>query len=206
MESSPEDYEPARLTAALARLESWVDENNPVVAAALQPGLDAGVAAARAEAAGCRLPREILDFLEWHNGMPADTDVPLIWYHRFMSMDDALERRGTYRNPFLSLTAAVPPDWFPVFEFQGEYYFTRCQSGHDVARIWHWLNEEPETRPAFGSLTDLIETAVEWYERGAVSVVDRSTGMLEEDLPRVREIYERHNPGYRFPYRVPDSG
>jgi hypothetical protein len=205
METSTTRYEPARLQAAVERLGAWLAANNPAAASALQPGLDSAVVATRAQAENCRLPQEVIDFLRWHDGTRADRDVPLIWYHRFISLQDAFERRRTYGALPMKALSPLPGDWFPLFEFQGEFYFTRCQSDHPNALIWHWSGEEPELRLVFGSLTALLETAVDWYERGAVWVADAQTGALDMNIRQVHDIYVERNPGRTFPYHVPDA-
>ena len=204
LEPSTEPYDPTRMGTAAGRMAEWLAVNNPTAALALQPGLDAAAVTARSQTEGCALPEEVTALLRWHNGMRAATDVPLIWYHRVLSLEDSFERRRTYRNPVLRATLPLPDDWFPIFEFQGEFYFTRCQSEQPQASIWHWSGEDPELRPVFGSLAALLETALAWYERGAVWVADPNTGMLDSNLAQVFGIYSELNPGYTFPYHVPE--
>lgn len=205
MDTPSGSYEPSRLSAVVDRLADWLPMNSPAAARALQPGLSSADVVVRSAAEGCQLPPEVVAFYAWHNGMRTDTDVPLVWYHRFMSLDDSFERRRTYQNPVLRAMSPLPDDWFPLFEFEGEFYFTRCQSDQAQAPIWHWSGEEPEVRLVYANLTVMLETAVDWYERGAVWVVDPEAGALDMDLRQVHSIYIERNPGGTFPYYVPDQ-
>jgi hypothetical protein len=158
-----------------------------------------------ARESGCALPRELAELYGWRNGMHSDTDVPFTLYHRFVSLQDALDRRDTYRNPVFRLGSPLPEDWIPVLEFQGEYYFIRCDTvGTSAAVVWYWSGEEPEIHRVFASLTGLLETAADWYESGAIRVAD-PTGGLDMDVRRVRDIYVRRYPDLTFPYYVDDN-
>lgn len=197
--------DPARMDAAVERLDAWLVAHNPKVASSLQPGLDSAAATARAEAAGCPLPREVVELLQWHDGMPADTDLPVVWYHRFMSLEDAFERRRTYRGPALRALSPLPHDWLPLFEFQGEFFFTRC-GARPIAPVWHWSGEEPEFRLVHESLADMLETTATAYERGALSMADPEEGITDMDVRRMHDVYVELNPGGTFPYRLPADG
>lgn len=201
-----ESYSAERLHAAIDRIEYWLEANNPVVASSLQPGLAPVAVDSIARERGCALPRELVELYGWRNGMQSDTDMPFTLYHRFMSLQDALDRRDAYRNPVFRLGSPLPGDWIPVLEFQGEFFFIRCDAvGIPGAVVWYWSGEELEIHRVFASLTGLLETAADWYESGAIQVADPIDGLLEMDVRRVRDIFVRRYPDLTFPYYVDEN-
>ena len=48
-----------------------------------------------------------------------------------------------------------------------------------------------------------MATMAQAFETGAISWVD--AGMVE-DIRALRQIHQTNNPGYEFPYYVPDGG
>lgn len=201
MQSDPYDRE--RMNAALERVGGWMESENPVAYAALQDGQSGASVRARLAGDGCEAPQEVVDLMEWRDGMRADADVPFAWYHRLLSVDDMIARRRTYREPMFAFIA-LPADWLPLLEFEGEFFFTRCDSaGPAGAPVWHWSGEEPEMRLVHASVTSMLETSAAMYERGALTIADAEVGVTDMDAQRARDIHAELDPGMTFPYYVP---
>ena len=180
-------FDSSTLRSALERIVQWHVRHETNTPAVLRPGLGQVELERQLEKLPCRLPQEIQALYAWHDGTDV-TDDEFIWYHYFPSLESAI---NSYRR--LTSTGFLPPDEFPVLEFEGEYYVVRC-SDHvvDTSPVWH-VYHNPERHVNFVSFTAFMETAAEWYETGAAEA---------DDLRRLSEIHQHYNPDAVFPYAV----
>ena len=94
------------------------------------------------------------------------------------------------------------PSYIPVFSFQGEWFGAYCGSKtRESGPVVHYFLED-EARVTAINLTTFIASMAEAFESGVISW---SNGGMKEDIHRLREIHTRHNPGFDFPYYVPDG-
>jgi len=189
-------YDPDEFEATLAGLELWLRAEFPEVAEKLRPGLtDSEIDAMLADAGfAYALPAEVRQLYRWHDGMEAEGGLPLIWYHRFLSLEEALGGPGRF-------FFGIPDNALLLFEFPEEFYYVQCESSEVPALPVHFrLLEDPDERICFVSVQTMPATGREWYRNGAVE--PDGEGWLTEDLERVAEIHGRLNPGLPFAYYV----
>lgn len=198
IEKARNSYDKGRLIKALQRIKAWHERSAPEVAESLKPGLDEKVILERFQRLGLEPPRELVELYKWRNGCESASNIPFIWYHDFMSLNSAVSEYKTLLNDWKDLGWRAP--WFPVFQFQGEFYFIPCQGpGQEATPVRFFFIEETETKPVYVNLTVMMETMAEVFESGAVWL-DKPWGALKDDIERIREIHGRHNPGLIFPY------
>jgi cell wall assembly regulator SMI1 len=197
-------YDGAKLTETLERILVWMKKNNPVVAAALKPGLTKSEIADKVSSLPFQLPEEVIALYQWRNGVREDCPGSFIWYHNFLSLDRAIHEYEGMNGLNLS---GWHKNWFPLFDFEGEYYFVPCsKKKHSALPIGYYFLEETEATVCYTNLTTMMQTALECFETGAVFVEDKEKGILRENIRDVKRIYEKHNPGLQFPYHVPAEG
>lgn len=185
------------LEDTLHELDAWLAEHYPQAAARLRPGLTDAEIDAALDAAGFAytLPEELRQLYRWHDGMEPDGDLPLVWYHRFLGLEETLRRGG---GSFLGL----PANALTVFGFPEEDYYVLCPpEAVESLPVHHRLLESPEPTLAFTSLGTMLRTGLEWYTRGAVR--PDGSGWLTEDIEEVARIHAELNPGSTFPFAVP---
>ena len=195
LEQAAEAHDPGEFRATLAGLELWLRAEFPEVVAKLRPGLtDAEIDAKLAEAGfAYSLPAEVRQLYRWHDGMEVEGELPLIWYHRFLSLDEALAGGGVFFG--------LPENALPLFEFPEEYYYVLCEESEVPALPVHFrLLEDPHAPVCYVSVQTMLATGLEWYRSGAVQ--PDGEGWLTEDMRRVADIHGLLNPGLSFAYYV----
>lgn len=200
LEKANKAYNPGRLSESLHAIKLWHENNSPAVAKSLKPGLNKNMIKARFLDLGVAAPKELIDLYSLHNGCDPVSNIPFIWYHDFLTLDQAISE---YRNLMgaRSLTG-WRGEWFPVFQFQDEYYFVDCWKKDQIAApVLHYFMEDTVIRPVFLNLTVMMETMDEIFQSNAVWI-DKEWGALKDDIKRIKEIHEKHNPGLEFPYSV----
>lgn len=192
-----------QLREGLERIEAWLKLNAPEADAALSPPLGAEELRRRLEPFPYPISEEMSALYQWRNGSKNRSNTPFIYYHDFMSVDRAIEEyRSLNRTGFITGWSG---SWFPIFDFQGEYYFAACSpTKRKALPIRFYFNEDPETKVAYVNLTTMILTAADVYESGAVERGPNG-GLVERDIRRIRDIHQGRNPGIAFPYAVPDA-
>lgn len=190
-------YDRALLIKSLEEIEAWHVDNDTGVAAILAPGLSAASIVAELSETRCQPTEELQALWSWHNG--ATAPLPFVWYHDFLSLREALnERKRLVLNPLIPWD----PEYLPFLAFEGEWYAAYC--GKDVTNagpiIHYFLEDSP--RVTYVNLTVFMATMAEALRSGAVRWED---GAMAEDIRRLRAIHQYRNPGYEFPYYVPDD-
>nr|WP_251068257.1 SMI1/KNR4 family protein [Marinobacter sp. C7] len=144
----------------------------------------------------CKIPQELLEIWKWHNG---ESTSNFIWYHRFLSVEEAL---AEYRELTTQEWSLWEPDWVPVFEFEGEWYGVKCDEDRKIASpvVFHFIEDEPHI--AYLNLTRYMKTMAIALEQGALSWGGIA---WEEDPYRLDDIFSELNPGLAFPYFVPEK-
>ena len=167
------------------------------VADGLRPGLQVEQIEAMLTDAGCEATDEMRDLWSWHNG--SDASSPFIWYHDFLSLDEATSQfRLLRRMPLVSW----PSDYLPAFSFDGEWYGLYCGGdGRDAGPVLHLLLEG-EPRVTNVNLTALILQSAESMASGAITW---QNGGMKEDISAVHQIHQQYNSGYPFPHYVEGS-
>lgn len=194
--------DPAQLLTVLGRLIDWHRQAGHRVATLLRPGLASDAIADRLAAVGLAPTPELTALYGWHDG--TDTadglEYPLVWYHRFLPLDEALALR---RDRIAGLGADWPADWLPVFDFEGESYAVACpRDSHAGGPVYFTFLEDTEFPPVYLSLTRMLETQFEGL-RGCGGRGSDHGYALELDLADYARLHGLLNPGLRFPYAVP---
>lgn len=190
-------YDTTGLIDQLESIKTWHVENNTGVAARLRPGLSESAFPAKIVTSRCRLTEELKALWSWHDGAPGA--VPFIWYHDFLSLEQAIsEYKWLVLNPFV----AWDPNYIPVLSFEGEWYAAYCGGPPGAAGpVIHYFLEDGARLTAV-NLTALMRTMAQAF---AADAVTWENGGMVEDLLKVREIHRANNPGYEFPYAVLDG-
>jgi hypothetical protein len=190
--------DPARLLAVLAQLVDWHRQSGHRVATLLRPGLASDAIADKLAAAGLAPTPELTALYGWHDGTDTGDglEYPLIWYHRFLPLDEALTLR---RERVKLLGPDWPADWLPVFAFEGEDYAVACPRGGPV---YFAFLEDTESPAVYLSLTRLLETQYEGL-RGCHGRGEDNGFALELDVADYATLHAQMNPGLPFPYAVP---
>lgn len=144
----------------------------------------------------CKIPKELAEIWEWRNG---ESTANFIWYHRFLSVEEALSQYQELTSHEWSLWQ---PDWIPVFEFEGEWYGVKCDEERRTASpvVFYFIEDEPHI--AYVNLTRYMRTMAKAMEQGALSWGGIA---WEEDVHRLHDIFSELNPGMEFPYFVPEN-
>jgi hypothetical protein len=188
-------YDADRLARSLRDIEAWHVAHRTGLAASLRPGLPMPSIDAAFAGEACRPTDELKALWAWRNG--GRTAVPFVWYHDFLSMEEA---KAEYR--WLLLNPLVPwdPRYLPVFTFEGEWYASYCGPAGTLSGPLVLVSLEDEPRIAYANLTAYLATMAEALGSGAVSW---ENGAMVEDIGKVLRIYRKRNRGYEFPYHVP---
>ncbi|MCG8459208.1 MAG: SMI1/KNR4 family protein [Holophagales bacterium] len=178
----------AQLVSALERIRGWHESTGTGLR--LNPPLGVSELEAKLAELPCQVPDELLALWQWRDG--ESTEV-FTWYHRFLSVDEALAHHRELTSRF-----GWPETWVPFFEFQEEWYFMECTDipvpGAPVG--FYLLESGPEH--ASTNLTRHLETLATALEEGALPWAGEWWG--EENLGRVAEIHRKLNPRGRLPY------
>ncbi|MFC1852308.1 SMI1/KNR4 family protein [candidate division CSSED10-310 bacterium] len=194
-------YNAPGLSETLQKLEKWLQKHESPVVNALLPGLTPAEIQKLTKDFPAVLPRELELLYQWHNGTEANCELPLIWYHSFLNLEQALVEYKKLRR--LSFITGWQKNWLPIFDFQGEYYFINCSTTQvDALPIFLYFDEVPEIEFSYLNLTTMMATGLKWYESEAAYLIDQE-GFLGEDIQKLSKIHQQLNPGVRFPYHVP---
>jgi cell wall assembly regulator SMI1 len=194
-------YDRDKLIGALERIKTLHEHNGAKVVNSLQKGLDEQTILKGFQSIGLKPPHELVLLYQWRNGCDPISNTPFIWYHDFLPLDRALsEYKTLVENRRLT---GWHESWFPVFQFQGEYYFLACEPGIEKATaVRHYFVEETETKAIFANLGNMMETMARVFETGAVWL-DKESGAFKDDVQRIADVHQRLNPGFEFPYHIP---
>ncbi len=173
----------------LDQLLAYAVQTQPNIRTRLQPGYDRATIEQRVP---FRLPDEVLELYQWHNGTPDDhatRDVNLFYYHRFLPLEEAyaMYRRLMQVNVDIG-GEGYDPNLFPLFTFAGEYYsvWFGPPSEHFGA-IYFVFHGDGHV---YDSLTSMLGAILECYDTQAYHIHD---GEIVVDEPRVAAIKARWN-------------
>ncbi len=193
-------YDTKRLSESIVLIKQWHDNNAPEVAKSLQPGLSESLIKEKFLGLGLRPPKELIDLYNLYNGCDPASNVPFIWYHDFLTLDRAISEYKTLVDT--RLLSGWRKAWFPVFQFQDEYYFVDCESKEqNAAPVLVYFTEDTVIRPVFVNLTVMMETMAEIFQSKAVWI-NKEWGAFKDDIKKIKKIHGKHNPGLEFPYSI----
>lgn len=190
-----ERSDPEVLLSGLEQIKAWHQRHATAIDSELRPGLSAEAVAKAFAGIDCHPTDELKAIWAWHDG--ATDATPFVWYHNFLSLEDAISARWLMR---LAALTHWEPGLIPVFEFEGEWYATYCgPDGTPAAPVVH-LSFEDEPRVTYINLTTFVMTMAQAMGQNAV----RWEGdAMVDDMQELHRIYLQHNPGYVFPYYLP---
>ena len=193
-----EDYTPSDMMTALDQILLWHQTNQTGLDALLNPGTEATAIDDEFSELPCQPTEELIQLWTWRNGTQA-ASTPFIWYHNFLSVEDALmEYQRLTGNPLIGWRE----NWIPVFTFEGEWYFVVCfEENQPASTVGYYSLEGTEAIYAYTSLTKMLQTAAELFAQKAV-IWDVDNEGMSEDMKAVYEIHQRLNEGAQFPYYV----
>ena len=185
------------LITSLNEIEAWHIRNDTGVEKNLAAGRNTASILADFDGIDCKPTEELRTLWSWRDG--GIGAVPFIWYHDFLPSREALaEYKRLQRIPLLRWD----PRYIPIFSFEGEWYAAYCGEGADNAGpVAHFFLED-EARITHTNLTMFLASMAEAFDTGAIRWENEG---MAEDLRQVYRIHQKHNPGYSFPYYVPEE-
>lgn len=195
-----ENHADGAMQQALEQILQWHREHTTGISDALQPGLSRADILEKFEDLPCRPTEELIQLWSWHDGVET-ASTPFIWYHDFLPLDKAV---ATYKRFTINRLTGLgwKRNWIPVFEFEGEWYFTEC---YDEVRpagpVGYLFIEETRTYYSYLNLTRMMQTQAEWLRQGMISW-NYGTEAMEENIQEMAEVYRKLNEGAEFPYNV----
>jgi len=113
-----------KLRESLNRITAWLQDNKPEYAANLNPGLTYEEIEEKVKDLSFKLPREVYELYQWHDGM-MEFEVYPGYY--FLSLNEALDYYSGVRQMEDSATGVGyemwNKNWFPVFSRDGQDFF-----------------------------------------------------------------------------------
>jgi hypothetical protein len=105
---------------------------------------------------------------------------------------------------WLTLNPLIPwdPNYIPLFSYEGEWYAGYCGKGSNTAGPVVNFFLEDGAMITHINITTFLASMAEAMRTGALTWED---GAMVEDIHEVHRIHQEHNPGYSFPYYVPDD-
>jgi len=184
-----------QLQRSLLQIEGWHTDHGTGLADSLQEGVPVPSIEVAFEGEACMPTDELKALWSWRDG--EHSAVPFIWYHDFLSMEEA---KSEYNKLLLNPLLQWDPYYIPVFAFEGEWYASYCGPESKLAGPVVHMFVEDEPRITYTNITTFLTTMAEILSAGAVSW--REGGMVDH-IGMVYEIHQKHNRGYPFPYYVP---
>jgi hypothetical protein len=175
------------LPATLERIQIWLEENAPMVASSLQPGLTREqlrlILGPKSDT--FRLPEEIVKLYEWRNGQSGK--VPFFDVLRFQTFEEAVEYGNLVEKYF--------DGTFPLMILQelcyDAGYQARCvRNDETIAPTYRW--DHGEERIETESLSELFLAIAEGFENGAFRL--NESGEFETNDEVWNGILVQHNP------------
>jgi len=187
----------------LARLQTMLESNAPIVASSLQPGLtDAQIATLESQG-GFRMSGDLRALYRWHNGGTNDT-IGLLAGQRFVPLDEAVEARslvakevasgsGVQRAAY-SVFAGHRSGWIQVLDDgAGDgYFYDPKRAEAEGAFFYHFAEDSHYVW--FPSVRNFLAGVIECYESRAIKVAADGKS-LDEDFERTQKIWERFGKG-----------
>ncbi|MBU6955941.1 hypothetical protein [Hahella sp. HN01] len=146
----------------------------------------------------CEPPEEIYRIWSIINGTSmTGSDDSFIWYHKLMSAEDSISKNKELRNYDMPDWNS---DWFPIFEFQDEWYFFECTDTPKLASPIVFYFTESGAWYSYINLTTMLEFGAAVISQG----LHKEDGEISysERNRRLYEIHRKFNEGATFPYAV----
>lgn len=140
-----------------------------------------------------KIPQELKELYQWHNGTSINNDVELFYYHYFLSLDESLKVYHQWNEYNKTSNFNVYPDnLFPIFGFEGEYYAIECFLNEEkTGKIWHIYHDNI---CVYDSLLLMLQSFFECYEKEAYKITFvNGYWETEVDEKKVAEIKLKYN-------------
>lgn len=151
----------SELTEALEIIYSWLEENQPNCAEALEPGLTDNQIAEQLKDLSIKLPNEVYELYQWHDGtsgsfLKDNDDI------RFLSLWEAID---LYQNWNTNI--------FPLF-FRCEVCFFIAVDDQEKVTSPIFSNDDKylPDEPTYDSLTDMMALLAEQLETENLENID----------------------------------
>jgi cell wall assembly regulator SMI1 len=184
----------------LARLQSVLETNAPVVSRALQPGLSDSEIATLEARGGFRLSDDLRALYRWRNGIGTNTTVGLLAGQRFVPLDEFVRAQALIAQQVASATkkqraaltvfAGHRKGWVHVLDDgAGDgYFYDPKRTDAEGAFCYHFA--ESGYFVWFPSVRNFLAGVIECYESRAVWVAADGKG-LDANFDRAQKIWER---------------
>jgi cell wall assembly regulator SMI1 len=184
----------------LARLQTVLETNAPMVASALQPGLSDAQIAALESQGGFRLSDDLRALYRWHNGIARTSTVELLLGQRFVPLDEFVQEQslvgpqvmswsGVQRAAFF-VFAGHRKGWIQVFDDgAGDGYFYDPKRTDAEGAFFNYFSELSDYL-WFPSVRNFLAGVIECYESCAVRT-GADGKSLNEDFDHTQKIWER---------------
>lgn len=152
------------LSEKLEQLEYWLWQHHPIVAESLPSGLTREEINSQAQCLPFQLSKEIQELYQWHNGCfslfgSAYLDEGL----GFLSLEKAIQYSHYQEAGHVSQKLNILG--FHMFgEFERWLHFAVCNEDETSPILL--VIDDPYTRLAYASVTSMVLTTLECYERG----------------------------------------
>lgn len=167
------------LTEALERFEYWLSDNHPDIKSSLNPGLTIEEINDIAKALPFSLSREIKELYQWRNGSRGIfgtldySDEGL----GFVSLERAIDL--TYECEHITEWVNLPCFYmFP--EYERWVHFAVCDDEETSSILV--VTDDPYTRLSYTSITSMVLTTIECYEKEVIMLGDYRRAEFNEDL------------------------
>lgn len=167
------------LIEALERFEYWLWQNHPDIAGSLNPGLTIEEINDMAKALPFSLSREIKELYQWKNGSRGIfgtldySDEGL----GFVSLERAIDL--TYECEHITESVNLPCFYmFP--EYERWVHFAVCDEEETSSILV--VTDDPYTRLSYTSITSMVLTTIEGYEREIIVLGDYRRAEFNNDL------------------------
>ncbi len=190
-------YDIELLRRSLEEIEAWHIKNNTGVVNVLGAGRDVSEIESEFTSPQCQPTEELKTLWSWRDGGFSAT--PFVWYHDYLPLEDAVSQRQWLRfNPLVQWD----PRYIPVFAFEGEWFAAYCGKGSSKAGpiVHYFLEDEP--RISYVNLTVFLAGIAEALRTGAIQWENNA---VKDDVRKMHSIHQKRNPGYPFPYHVPEG-
>lgn len=181
------------ITDSLNNIFSWLQQNNPTVAASLQSGLSYREIENKLSSLQFRLPQELYELYQWRNGSNRIAkNVYFFKYYRFLPLEESLKILfNIIEKDTLLMGEIFPYGWFPIFAFGNEYYGV---IGSEIAKksslIVYVCDYEDIS---YTSLTGMMQTIAECYQTGVYYLNEEGFGKTKQEAEDI--LIAKYNPG-----------
>jgi hypothetical protein len=180
------------LKEALEQLTAWVKQHHPNLAASKRPGLTPDEIDSQSQNLPFQLSQEIRELYQWSNECnifrsPYYFDEML----NFVPLQTAVRYSQSSEAGYLSTQLNIP-GFFMFSEFERWVHFAVCDE-ETISPILV-VTDDPYTRIAYTSITSMVLTSLECYEKGVFHVGKYGYFVLNKSLANeFKAIREKHN-------------